>query len=119
MHFSTSQTEIPNQFMFRINRNMILVTVKTFAVLFRPPSIDIFLTLLVFAPHFRLLSILDLFIFFTVVALYGHSYNTGIYDQTFLSPKSMVIEIRRALNVTHLPFLPTLAPHTACGGDLS
>ena len=73
----------PDKFVLYINRDMILIPIIGFSVLFGPAGINIFLPLLCFLPAFGSGAFLDLAVFFTAVALLWRRYDTGIYD---LSP---------------------------------
>ncbi len=59
-----------NEFTFGIHLDMILITVKVFAMLCSPSGIYVLLSTLVFGPIFRSFSVLDLIVFVSRISLY-------------------------------------------------
>src|SRR5512143_22121 len=83
-----------NQFMFHIHIDMILITVVVLAILLGPAGIRILLPLLLFAPVFWNLSLLDSLILLPTVPLFRHRNDTGVHTLPFPGREALFAKIR-------------------------
>jgi hypothetical protein len=79
----------PNQLVFHVYRNVILVTEKGLPVFFGPPGVNIFLPALVFWPVLGDLALLYPGILVSAVTLLGYAYYACIYDLTLHGCKAV------------------------------
>jgi len=82
-----------NQLVFRVYRNVILVTEKGLPVFLGPPGVNIFLPALVFWPVLGDLALFYPGILVSAVTLLGHAYYACIYDLTLHGRKTVSLEV--------------------------
>ena len=124
MYIGACHLVSPNKLILHVYRDVIFITKEIFTILSSPAGISIFLSLLVLTPPVRLLTVFDLLIFITAVALYRNLDNTCIYDLSFLCPltllmKKIIKPLKQGVNHARLDQIFTKPPDGCCIGNLT